>query len=60
MTTDILILTKAILDLFKEHDLSRVQSIFVIEAAKMSINEEIIRETIEDMRKGYYTSAGIQ
>ena len=59
MTTDILIITNKILDLFKEHELSRAQSIFAVEAVKLSINEEIIKDVIEDLRKGHDTLPGV-
>jgi len=60
MATDILKITNEILELFKEYELSRVQTIFIIEAVKLSINEEIIKETIEDMKKGHDSTPGIQ
>ena len=60
MATDILTITQTVLELFKELELSRVQSMFVMEAVKLSINEEIIKETIEDMKKGHDSTPGIQ
>lgn len=60
MATDILTITQTVLELFKEFELSRVQSMFVMEAVKLSINEEIIKETIEDMKKGHDSTPGIQ
>jgi len=60
MATDILTITQTVLELFKEYELSRVQSMFVMEAVKLSINEEIIKETIEDMKKGHDSTPGIQ
>jgi hypothetical protein len=55
MASDVLTVTKDIMDLFAKHDLTRIQSIFVLEAAKMSINEEITKEIIIDERKGHDT-----
>ena len=60
MATDILTITQTVLELFKEFELSRVQSMFVMEAVKLSIKEEIIKETIEDMKKGHDSTPGIQ
>lgn len=60
MATDILAITNEILEIFKQYELSRVQTIFVIEAVKLSINEEIIRETIQDEKKGHDELPGVQ
>lgn len=60
MTTDILQITNEILDIFKGYELSRVQTIFVIEAVKLSINEEMMREVIDDLKKGHDSLPGIQ
>jgi hypothetical protein len=59
MATDILEITNEVLALFKQYELSRVQTIFVIEAVKLSINEEIIRETIQDEKKGFDSLPGV-
>lgn len=47
------------IELFKKHDLSRVQSMFVLEAGKMQIQEEIVREIIMESKKGHVAQAGI-
>jgi hypothetical protein len=60
MATDILEITNQVLELFKQYELTHVQTMFVIEAVKLSVNEEIIRETIQDMRKGYDSLPGVQ
>lgn len=51
--SDILVVTMEMVELFKKHDLTRIQSMFVLEAGKMQIQEEIIREIIADAKKGY-------
>jgi len=60
MTTDVLEITNEVLALFKQYELSRVQTIFVIEAVKLSINEEMMREVIDDLKKGHDSLPGIQ
>lgn len=60
MTTDVLEITNEVLALFKQYELSRVQTIFVIEAVKLSINEEMVREVIDDIKKGHDSLPGIQ
>ncbi len=52
MTADILIITKEIMDIFTKHELSRIQSMFVCEATKMSIQEEITKEIIKEEKEG--------
>jgi len=41
---DILTLTKKVLDLFEEADLSKMQGMFVIKAVKLSLLEEVIKD----------------
>ena len=53
VSTDILIVTGELIELFKRHELSRVQCQFVLKAAEMQINEELTREIIADSRRGY-------
>jgi len=60
MATDILEITNEILEFFKRYELSRVQTMFVIEAVKLSVSEEMTREIIEDSKKGHDTLPGIQ
>ncbi len=60
MVTDILVVTMEMIELFKKHDLTRVQSMFVLEAGKMQIYEELTREIIADSKKGHDMVAGIQ
>jgi hypothetical protein len=55
---DILTVTKELMELFEKHELSKIQCIFVLEAARMGVNEEMMKEVIEDSRKGY-TEAGL-
>ena len=59
MTADILVVTGELIDLFKRHDLSRVQSMFVLKACEMQINEEVTRDIIEQVKKGHDNLAGI-
>jgi len=59
MASDILVVTQEIIELLTKHELSRVQSIFVVEAVKMQINENIVRDIIEDTKKGHDIVAGI-
>ena len=59
MTSDILVVTQEILELFNKHELSRIQSVFVLKATEMQINENIVREIIEDTKKGHDVVAGI-
>ena len=56
---DIVELTQEILDLFTKHDITRVQSIFVLKSVEMQIQESIIRDVIEESRKGNDNSPGI-
>ncbi len=57
---DILSITKKVLDLMHDEDLSRVQCIFVCEAVKMSIQEEMTKDIIEDSKKGHDEYAGVR
>lgn len=57
--SDILSVTKDVLELFAKAELTKAQSIFVLEAARMSIHEEITKEIIEDSKKGHDIIAGI-
>jgi len=59
MASDILVVTQEILEVLTKHELSRIQSIFVVEAVKMQINENIVRDIILDIKKGHDTVAGI-
>ena len=59
MASDIITVSLELLDLFKKHDLSRVQCMFVLKAAEMQIQEEIIRDVLSEAKKGYDTDAGI-
>ncbi len=60
MASDILVVTQEILELLTKHELSRIQSIFVVEAVKMQINENIVRDIIKDVKDGHdQTQAGI-
>ena len=45
----LLTLTKTILDSFVTEKLSRFESLFILEAVKASLNEEVIKETVEEL-----------
>jgi hypothetical protein len=47
----LLTLTKSILDSFVSEKLSRFESLFILEAVKASLNEEVIKETVEELLK---------
>lgn len=47
----LLTLTKTILDSFVSEKLSRFESLFILEAVKASLNEEVIKETVEELLK---------
>jgi len=59
MVADILIVTGELMELFKKHELSRIQSMFVLKATELQITEELTREIIADTKKGYDTQAGV-
>ena len=45
----LLTLTKSILDSFVAEKLSRFESLFILEAVKASLQEDIIKETLEEL-----------
>jgi hypothetical protein len=45
----LLTITNTILDTFVNEKLSRFESLFILEAVKSSLQEEIIKETLEDL-----------
>lgn len=45
----LLTLTKSILDSFVAEKLSRFESLFILEAVKASLQEEVIKETVEEV-----------
>ena len=47
---DIVELTKTIMDLFKTHEVSKIQSMFVLKAVEMTLHEEVIQEMIDDRK----------
>ena len=47
----LLTLTKSILESFVSEKLSRFESLFILEAVKASLNEEVIKETVEELLK---------
>jgi len=47
----LLTLTKTILDSFVSEKLSRFESLFILEAVKASLQEEVIKETVEELLK---------
>ena len=56
---DILTVTKAVIDLLSSNELSRMQCIFVLEAVKMTMHEEITKEIVEDVTRSRHSDAGI-
>jgi|TARA_R110000851_G_scaffold190700_2_gene341423 hypothetical protein len=42
-------ITKVILDKFTENELTRFESLFILEAVRSSLQEQIITETIKEM-----------
>ena len=42
-------ITKIILDKFTENELTRFESLFILEAVRSSLQEQIITETIKEM-----------
>ena len=47
----LLTLTKTILDSFVTEKLTRFESLFILEAVKSSLHEEVIKETVEELLK---------
>ena len=45
----LLTLTKTILDSFVTEKLSRFESLFILEAVKASLQEEVIKETVQEL-----------
>ena len=45
----LLTITKSILDLFVAEKLSRFESLFILEAVKSSLHEEVIKETVQEL-----------
>ena len=45
----LLSITKSILDTFVEQKLNRFESLFILEAVKASLQEDIIKETLEEL-----------
>ena len=54
----LVVLTKTILDTFEEQKLSRFESLFILEAVKSSLQEQIIKETVEETIKDTKSTAG--
>lgn len=48
---EILEITKEVLELFSKKDLTKIQGMFIIKAVEISLQEEIIKEAIEDSRR---------
>ncbi len=59
MGTDILTMTKQVIDMFASNELSRMQCVFVLEAVKMSMHEEITKEMIDAYSKGHESLPGV-
>ena len=47
----LLTLTKTILESFVTEKLTRFESLFILEAVKSSLHEEVIKETVEELLK---------
>lgn len=47
----LLTITRSILDTFTSEKLSRFESLFILEAVKSSLQEEIIKETVVEVLK---------
>ena len=45
----LLTLTKTILDSFVTEKLTRFESLFILEAVKSSLHEEVIKETVQEI-----------
>ena len=45
----LLTLSKSILESFVSEKLSRFESLFILEAVKASLNEEVIKETVQEL-----------
>jgi|TARA_R110000824_G_scaffold255209_1_gene444169 hypothetical protein len=45
----LLSITKSILDTFVEQKLNRFESLFILEAVKASLQEDIIKETFDEL-----------
>jgi len=48
-STKLVDITKIVLDTFQKQELTRFESLFVLEAVKSSLQEQIIAETIKDV-----------
>ena len=48
----LLTLTKTILDSFVTEKLTRFESLFILEAVKASLQEEVIKETVQELLVG--------
>lgn len=46
--SDIISVTKEVMALFEKHDLTRAQSMFVAEAIKMQLTEDMVNDMIKD------------
>lgn len=49
--SDIISITREILELFSKYELSKAQSMFVCESVKMSITEDLVKDMIKDSNK---------
>lgn len=57
--SDVYLVSKKIIDLFTEAELSKAQALFALKAAEVSINEEITREIIADSKRGHDSHSGV-
>jgi hypothetical protein len=54
----LVLLTKYVIDAFQEQHLSRFESLFILEAVKSSLQEQVIKEIVEDSIKESKSSRG--
>jgi hypothetical protein len=58
--TDVLDVTNQVIALFDKAELTRVQTMFVIEAVRLTIMEDLMRDIISDAKKGHDNLPGVQ
>ena len=54
----LVLLTKYVIDAFQEQNLSRFESLFILEAVKSSLQEQVIKEIVDDSIKESKSSRG--
>lgn len=58
--SDVLELAGKILELFKENDLTKAQSMFVLKAVEMTVHEEMMKEVIKEQDSPDPTYPGVK